>query len=133
MSNVLQNSVVERKNHHILNVARALFFQSRVPLRFWSYCVLAATYLVNRTPTRLLHDKSPYEILYGKEVGYSCMRVFGCFAFVVTLTSHRTKFQPRARTCFFGLSVECLKCSFYHLVLNVFFLFLVIIISGLRF
>ena len=96
-----QNSVVEKKLQHLLNVARALFFQSRVPLTFWSECILTVAYIINRTPTSLLKDKSPFAVLYDKEVDYSVLRVFGCLAFASSLAAHRTKFQPHARMSVF--------------------------------
>lgn len=49
-----QNGRVEWKNRHILNVDRALRFQASLPVHFWGKCVLIATYLISRTPTKLL-------------------------------------------------------------------------------
>ena len=82
-------------------MARALYLQSHVPLKFWSDCVLTATFFINQTPSPLLHNQTPYELLYQTQVDYSLFRVFGSLAFASTLSSYRTKFQPRATPCVF--------------------------------
>ncbi|XP_010501916.1 PREDICTED: uncharacterized protein LOC104779247 [Camelina sativa] len=59
-----QNGVAERKNRHPMEVARSMMFHTNVPRRFWGDAVLAICYLINRIPTKILQDVSPFEVNY---------------------------------------------------------------------
>ena len=96
-----QNATVERKYQHILNVGRALLFQSKLPNCYWSYASLHVVFLINRVTTPILHHKSPYHVLYDKVPDFDLFKVFGCLCFAAAIQSHRTKLQSRARKSIF--------------------------------
>lgn len=96
-----QNGLVERKHQHILNLARSLRIQSNVPIKFWGYCISHATYLINRLPTPVLKNKTPYKMLYEKLPDYTQLRVFGSLVHVCTPSHNRAKFDPRSVKCVF--------------------------------
>lgn len=87
-----QNSVVERKQQYILNVAKTLMFQSKLPLEFWGDSVLTTIFLINRLSSPLLKDKTPFEVLTSKRQYYKGLHVFGCLAYSSTSSKHRHKF-----------------------------------------
>ena len=95
-----QNGVVERKHRHLLDIARALRFQSNLPLNFWGECLLTAAYLINKMPTPTLHHLSPHEKLLGTPPDYNTLRVFGCLCFVHN-TKIKHKFDMRASPSIF--------------------------------
>ncbi|KAJ9567027.1 LOW QUALITY PROTEIN: hypothetical protein OSB04_002993 [Centaurea solstitialis] len=111
-------SVAERKNRHLLDVARTLMFQSYVPKRFWGDAILTAAYVINRIPTPVLHGKSLFSVLFPKGTPFPLTpRIFGWVSYVHDHSQQLTKLDPRAIRCvFLGYLRKGYRCysSFLH-------------------
>nr|GEY93687.1 retrovirus-related Pol polyprotein from transposon TNT 1-94 [Tanacetum cinerariifolium] len=55
-----QNDVVERRNHTLIEAARAMLIYTRAPLFLWAEAVATACFTQNRSIIRLHHEKTPY-------------------------------------------------------------------------
>lgn len=96
-----QNGRVERKHHHILNIARALLVQANIPTIFWSYVFTLDVYTINRFLSPILNNKSPRHMLFKEVPDLHVLKVIGSLTCVTTLRSHRTKLDSRGKKCVF--------------------------------
>ena len=96
-----QNGIVLRKHKHLLETARSLYIQSKVPDNFWGFCVLCAVYLINRMPLKPINNDTPYFRLFGTIPSLDHLKTFGCLCYVYTSKVKRSKLAPRASPCVF--------------------------------
>ncbi|KAJ9542449.1 LOW QUALITY PROTEIN: hypothetical protein OSB04_028955 [Centaurea solstitialis] len=96
-----QNGTVERKHRHLLETARALRFEASLPKRFWGECVLTAAYIINRLPSKVIGNKTPFELLHNEAPDYNHLKVFGCLAYYRNTDTRGDKFEEGGELVFF--------------------------------
>ena len=70
-----QNGRAERKLHHILDVVRATTIVASTPFQFWEEAALTTVYTINRCPYFIVHNQTPYDLLFGSSPSYDLLRV----------------------------------------------------------
>jgi transposase InsO family protein len=86
-----QNGVAERKNRTIVEMARTMLHEKKMPTKFWGEAVNTAVYILNRCPTSALKNKTPFEAFSGRKPGVKHMRVFDslCYTNIPSQLKHK--------------------------------------------
>ncbi|GJZ22513.1 ribonuclease H-like domain-containing protein [Tanacetum coccineum] len=96
-----QNRVAERENRTLIEVARTMLADSKLPTTFWAEAVNAACYVQNRVLVIKPHNKTPYELFLGRKPALSFMRPFGRPVTILNTIDHLGKFDRKADEGFF--------------------------------
>ncbi|GKB19056.1 putative ribonuclease H-like domain-containing protein, partial [Tanacetum coccineum] len=96
-----QNGVAERKNRTLIEAARTMLADSKLPTAFWAEAVNTACYVQNRVLVIKPHNKIPYELLLGRPPLLSFMRPFGCPVTILNILDHLGKFDGKSNDGYF--------------------------------
>ncbi|GKF25878.1 ribonuclease H-like domain-containing protein, partial [Tanacetum coccineum] len=100
-------SVAERKNRTLIDAARNILDDLKLPTTFWAKVVNTACYVHNRVLVIKPYNKTPYELLNGRPPVISFMRLFGCPITILNTLDHLGKFDGKTDEGFFvGYSVN---------------------------
>jgi hypothetical protein len=72
-----------------------------MPLKFWDEAFLAATFLINRTPSKVISYQTPLERMFHTKPEYSFLRIFGCACWPNLRPYNQHKLQFRSKECVF--------------------------------
>ncbi|GJX26375.1 putative ribonuclease H-like domain-containing protein [Tanacetum coccineum] len=102
-----QNGVAERRNRTLIEAARTMLADSKLPTTFWAEAVNTACYVQNRVLVVKPHNKTSYELFHGRTPTLSFIRPFGCPVTILNTIDHLGKFDGKADEGFFvGYSLD---------------------------
>nr|GEV71452.1 hypothetical protein [Tanacetum cinerariifolium] len=90
-----QNGVVERRNKTLIEVARTMLADAKLPVTFWAEAVNTACYFQNRVLVNKSHNKTPYELFNSITPAIGFLRPFGCHVMILNTLDHLGKFDAK--------------------------------------
>nr|GEU93614.1 ribonuclease H-like domain-containing protein [Tanacetum cinerariifolium] len=88
-----QNGVAERRNMTLIEAAKTMLANFKLPTTFWAEAFNTACYVQNRVLVVKPHNKTPYENFHGRTPTLSFMRPFGCPVTILNTKDHLGEFD----------------------------------------
>ncbi|KAL0858839.1 hypothetical protein ABMA27_011295 [Loxostege sticticalis] len=96
-----QNGLAERMNRTLVERAKAMLFDANLKKEYWAEAVATAAYIVNRSPSRVLAEVTPFEKWSGKKPNISHLKIFGSKVMVHIPKQNRLKWDRKSRELIF--------------------------------
>lgn len=96
-----QNGCAEREIRTTVEAARAMIYAKDLNVNLWAEAINSAVYILNRTSTSTVKNKTPWELWYGKQVTFNHLHVFGSEVYVHIPKEKRRKLDAKAKKCLF--------------------------------
>nr|GEV30065.1 ribonuclease H-like domain-containing protein [Tanacetum cinerariifolium] len=106
---------VRKSVRTLIEAARTMLADSKLPTTFWAEAVSTACYVQNRVLIVKPHNKTPYELFRGFKPTLSFMRPFGCHVTIFNTFDNLGKFDGKSDERFFvGYSLSSKAFRVYN-------------------
>ncbi|UYV74788.1 hypothetical protein LAZ67_12000984, partial [Cordylochernes scorpioides] len=114
------NGVAERVNRTLIDTARTLLIDSKLPMMFWAEAIATAAYIKNCTPYRSIKHHTPMQRWNGRKPSVKHIRIFGCLTHWLESKPRRNKFSPKGRKgIFIGYSIKRKAYRIYDIMTKI--------------
>nr|GEX31935.1 hypothetical protein [Tanacetum cinerariifolium] len=111
----LENGVVERRNHTLVEAAHTMLSASKLPLFFWTEAIATACYTQNRSIIIPTHDKMAYDIINDRKPSIKHLYIFGCTCYLTRDGENLDKMKEKGDPCILvGYSTQSKGCHVYN-------------------
>nr|GEU59046.1 putative ribonuclease H-like domain-containing protein [Tanacetum cinerariifolium] len=90
-----QNGVAERRNKTLIEAARTMLADAKLPVTFWAEAVNTACYVQNKILVNKSQNKTPYELFNGKTHAIRFLKPFWCYVMILNTLDNLGKFDAK--------------------------------------
>nr|GFB31690.1 retrovirus-related Pol polyprotein from transposon TNT 1-94 [Tanacetum cinerariifolium] len=102
-----QNGVAERRNRTLIEAARTMLADAKLPVTFWAEAVNTACYVQNTVLVNKSQNKTLYELFNGRTPAIRFLKPFGCHVMILNTLDNLRKFEAkRDEGYFIGYSMS---------------------------
>nr|GEY93877.1 hypothetical protein [Tanacetum cinerariifolium] len=90
-----QNGVAERRNRTLIEAARTMLANAKLPVTFWAEAVNTACYVQNRVLVNKSQNKTPYKLFNGRTPTIGFLKPFDCHVMILNTLDNLGKFEAK--------------------------------------
>nr|GEW66222.1 retrovirus-related Pol polyprotein from transposon TNT 1-94 [Tanacetum cinerariifolium] len=96
-----QNGVAKRRNRTLIEAARTMLADAKLPVTFWAKAVNTVCYVQNRVLVNKSQNKTPYKLFNGRSPDIGFLKPFGCHVMILNILDNLGNFKEKGDEGYF--------------------------------